>query len=798
MKILNRLKNQILVYDGAMGTMLQKKGLALDACPEEWIMSRPKDILAIHRSYAEAGADIVETNTFGGNRLSLKKYNLEKRCYEINYKAVKLARQACLSGRQARIYVAGSVGPLPQMVEPLGRISFSYAVDIFKEQIKALADAGPDIIILETFSDIKELKAAVIAAREVSILPIQAQLTYNENGTTITGTTPEAAVVILEGLGVDIIGANCSLGPKGLLYIMKRIAKQARHNTYLSVLPNAGLPDIRNGVTYYPATPERIGRYSRKFFDLGINLIGGCCGTTPVHIKAIVKRIKGKKPIPRRKRRFYLSAASRTNTVEFFPKDAPYIIGERINPSRRRLLKQELMAGKMSIVKQEARIQADAGAGLLDINVGAAEINEPSTMANVVDSVQEAVSLPLVLDSSNPLALEAGLQHCAGKPIVNSVDGEEEKLKTILFLVRKYGASVIGLTIDDEGIPMSAAKRISIAKRIIKEAIGAGIRKEDILIDFLTLAAGAQPGSPKVTLDAVKHSKRLRLQTILGVSNISFGLPNRQEINSTFMAMAAKRGLTSAIINPVGLKIKETLSVRRQLLGELPFIIQGKIKKSVSGSRKQKEISPAKKLYNAILTGDKENTADYMKQCLDNLMSPLAINQKILIPALEEVGLKFEHMEYFLPQLLLSAEAMQIAVAVMEKAMPKGYQKNQGRVLMATVKGDFHDIGKNIVCAVLKNHGYAVVDLGKSISSADIIKAVNNQRIDIIGLSALMTTSMRQMPLVIAELKKYNVNIPVMVGGAVVTSRYAKSIGADGYAGNAIGAAREVKRLFGR
>lgn len=768
--ILSVLKNKVLVYDGAMGTMLQASGLAAGACPEEWNLIHPEKVLAVHKAYVDNGSDIVETNTFGGNRLSLKKYGLGDKCYEINYQAVKIAKKISR-------FVAGSVGPLPEMMTPIG---------IFKEQIKALSDAGADLIILETFSDIKELKIAVIEAREVCNIPIQAQLTFGSDGVTINGTPPEVAVVVLEGLGVNIIGANCSLGPKELLPVMKRMAKVTRPGTFLSVLPNAGLPEIRGGHTYYRTTPEEMAEYSKKFLDLGVNLIGGCCGTTPEHIRAIAKEIKGEKPVKRKERRFYLTAASRTQVIEFIPGHNPYIIGERINPSRRKDLIDELKLKKSILIRKEAEEQVNNGAHLIDINVSTPGINEQEAMAMAVNRVEEVVNVPVVIDSNNPEVIEAGLKEYSGKPIVNSVNGEKDKLEKILSLVKKYGAAVIALTMDDKGIPMTITKRIDIARKIIREAKRQGIHSEDILIDFLTLSSAAQPGSAKITLDAVKKSKNLGWQTVLGISNISFGLPDRARINNTFLAMAVKNGLTSAIVNPMGIELRKNKDAQRLLFGKRSLV------------KKKEEGGAEEILYRCILRGDRDNVVDYLERYLKQNKNPLEINEKILIPALTEVGRRFEKREYFLPQLLLSAEAMQRAVARLEKAFPKGTKKEGASILMATVKGDMHDIGKNIVCSVLKNYGYNVIDLGKDISHERIIEEVNNKKVDVIGLSALMTTTMGQMEVVINELNKKGINIPTIIGGAVVTSSYAKQIGAAGYAKDAIAAVNEVKKILKR
>lgn len=747
-----------MIYDGAMGTMLQAAGLGNGACPEEWNLSNPDKVLAVHKAHVGAGADIVETNTFGGNRLSLQKYGLEDKCYKINFEAVKIAKKVSR-------YVAGAAGPLPD-----------------KEQIRALSDAGCDLIILETFLDIKELKDAVIMVREVCDLPIQAELTFGRNGYTITGTPPEVGAAVLEGLGVEIIGANCSLGPKELLPVMERIVKAARPETYLSVLPNAGMPIAAGGKTRYNLEPIEMAAYAKRFHQLGVNLIGGCCGTEPGHIKAIAKALKNKRPVKRKGRKFYLTTASRTKVVEFHPDNVPYIIGERINPSRRKDLSDELCNKRTALIRQEAQEQVNNEAHLIDINISAVGIDEPANIGWVVNAVQEAVPNPIVIDSSNPKALEAGLKACAGKPIVNSVNGEKKKLKEVLPLVKKYGAAVIALTTDDKGVPMTVEKRLQIARKIVSEAVRIGIRNEDILVDFLTLTAGARPESTQITLNCIKKSK---WQTVLGISNVSFGLPNRPTMNSTFLTMAVREGLTAAIVNPKDIKIQETVSAYRTLFG--------KCRLTQIGTQINADLDP---LYKCILSGDRDNIVACLEGYLKKGRDPFEINQKILIPALEEVGSRFEKSEYFLPQLLLSAEAMQRAAGRLEKEFPEGKRKAGASILMCTVEGDVHDIGKNIVCSVLKNYGYDVIDLGRNVSHEKIIEAAGNKKVDIIGLSALMTTTMGQMKVVIDELNKRGIHIPTIVGGAVVTNSYAKQIGAAGYARDAISTVKEVKRVL--
>ena len=786
--ILKKLKKKVLVYDGAMGTMLQESGLRPGQSPEEWNISSPNKIVQVHKAYIVAGANVVETNTFGGNRLSLSKYGLEDKCREINYQGVKLAGKAA----QGKAYVAASVGPLPEMVAPLGKLSFNETLKLFKEQIKAQAAAKPDLILLETFSDIKELKIAVMAAREVCSLPIQAQLTYTANGTTISGTPPEVAAAVLEPLGVEIIGANCSLGPEGLLSIVQRLSQSVGPETFLSILPNAGLPEIVAGKTCYRATPQELAKFSKKFVQEGVNLIGGCCGTRPEHIKAITGAVKNKAVKKRKSEQRYLRLASRTHVLEMFPGKGMYVIGERINPTRRKALQGEFRTGETALVRGEALTQVQNGAHLLDINVGMPGINEPEVMAKVVTAVQQSVGVPLVLDSNSMTTLEAGLQECVGRPLVNSVNGEKEKLKQLLPLVKKYGAGFIALTLDDKGIPKTADARINVAKKIFKEASKYKLKKEDALVDLLTLAVGAQKGSAEVTLDALRKASKVGWQTSLGISNVSFGFPDRSAVNSAFLTMALREGLTAAIINPAATRVQETLLAWTLLKGvessfaareveAIPVLFENKIEQ---------------KLYESVLLGDKDNIKQYLETCLGQNDDPLRINQQILIPALEEVGRLYDKKEYFLPQLLLAAETMQKAVNILEKKLPATYREGKAKVLMATVKGDLHDIGKNIVCAVLKNYGLQVIDLGKDVSVAEIINTARKNKVDIIGLSSLMTTTMGQMEIVINELKKKSLDIPTIVGGAVVSETYAKNIGAAAYAKDAVAAVNVIKNIL--
>ena len=808
--ILSRLKNEILIYDGATGTLLQESGaLKAGACPEELNLSKPGAIKAIHSDYIKAGADIIETNSFGGNRLKLKTYGLDKEFYKINREAARIARQAAAG----RAYVAGSVGPLDRQLRPLGDLSFDEASGFFREQIEALKDGGCDLIILETFADIKELKAALVAAREAGDIPVQAQMTFEGGERSTYGTPPAAFAVLFQSLGADIIGTNCSTGPDELLSVIKEISP--RTDKFISCLPNAGLPELRAGKTYFPETPKSFARYAVEFARLGVNLIGGCCGTTPEHIKEIKAALKGRKPA----KKIYVPAfrlSSRTKVVELNAKTRPLIIGERINPTGKKELQDEIKNGKTIIIRREAIEQAKKGADILDVNVGVPGSDEPSAMVSAIGSVEGVCELPISIDSADPLSIEAGLKEATGKPLINSVNGEEDKIKSILPLAKKYGAAVLVLALDKCGIPKDSRARLKIAKRVIDKAVSLGIAKEDIIVDPLTLAISAKPEQAGQTLRAVKELKKKGFSSSLGVSNISFGLPNRRKINADFFSLALAFGLDLAIINPsddnmfrvakprpfdrksgtkAKTKRKTTEAGIKKFLKDALSPAQEIVRKEARAEAgKPKDVR--RRLKEAVLYGDRDNIVSYIEEALSSGIAPLEINSSILIPALEIVGEKFGKREYFLPQVILSAEAVQRAFGRLKKEIKPGEEESKGTIVIATVEGDIHDIGKNIVISVLENHGYKIYDLGRSVPSDVIIKEAVKNKADIIGLSALMTTTMIQMERVIKELKKQKLSFKTIVGGAVVTEAFAKDIGASAYARDAIEAVNIVKSLM--
>ena len=792
----DRLGREILVLDGAMGSMLQGH-LAPGKAPEELNLLKPGIVQAVHENYVEAGADIIITNTLGGSRIKLDEFHLGHLVHDINFQAVKIARLAAGD----RVLVACSVGPSGKFLEPLGRLTFDEALENFYEQAQALTEAAPDLIILETMSDIREARAALIAVREVFPGPVIALMTFADGFNTVTGTDAATAVTVYQALGADVIGANCSTGPEEILNVLTVMAEQT--DLPLCVEPNAGIPFFKRGKTVYPASPEYMADYAEKFARLGVNIIGGCCGTTPGHIRRIAGRIKPLKPvsrsIPRQTR-----LASRDRTVTIQDGKPTIIIGERINPTGRKKLAAELAAGQTDLLRQEAVRQVKAGAQILDINVGAPGVDEVEMMGKAVEFVQRAVSVPLSLDSSNPSVLEAGLKEIEGKALINSVTGEEKSLRSILPLAKKYGAAVIGLTLDEGGVPATAQERLKIARRILKRALREGIAKEDIFIDTLTLAVSTDPTMGQETLKALRLVKgKLGVKTVLGVSNISFGLPQRSLINVQFLGMALSHGLDVPILNPYDERIQGTLTGSDVLLGRdlgaTNFISRfGNLEfkeKSVPAEKNEKPVD--KRLFDAILYGDKNSIENLVKEALDGGKSPISLNQEVLIPALNEVGRRYDAKEYFLPQVILSAEAMQLAFSLIKEHLDFVESRSKGRIVFATVKGDVHDIGKNIVIAVLESYGYPVIDLGKNVETGRIVQVAMARRAQLIGLSALMTTTMMEMGNVVKLVQKKKCPARVMVGGAVVTPRFARQIGAHGYAKDAMEAVKVVKELIG-
>jgi len=799
---LDAIKEKVLVLDGAMGTMLQERGLRPGQSPEELNLTMPEVVASVHRDYIAAGADIIITNTFGGTHFKLSHYGLEGRLAEINASAVAIARREAAG----KAYVGASIGPTGQFVEPLGEVTFDDMKSAFREQARALVEAGADLISLETFLDIKECRAAVIAIREVSpVIPIIAMLTFDDNGRSVLGTPPESAAITLTAAGADIVGSNCGLGVDGIYDILCRM----RGVTSLPLISqaNAGLPQLIGDKTVFPGTPAEMTAYHERMLAMGVRIIGGCCGTTPDHIRAMKLALAdiqcGWNPPESTRGATLLSSRSGWASLGAGAKTA--IIGERINPTGKKLYSQELQEGKVAYIRREATEQVQAGATLLDVNVGAPGIDEAPAMERAVFCASGVAAVPLVLDSSSPAALEAGLKAADGKVLINSVSGEAKSLKKILPLAKKYGAAVIGLALDKNGIPDTAEGRLAIARRIRNAARRLGIPDSDIIIDCLTLTVSAEQKRAAETLRAIRLVKqKLGLSTVLGVSNISFGLPQRPLISSSFFSMAMEAGLDAAIINP---KDKPMMDAWRSAMVLLNRDHQASVyieayrgeQVGVSATVPVSDSPPTirERLSQAIISGDRDGIVALVEEALKDGLVPLQISNEGFLPGLEEVGRRFEKNIFFLPQVMQSADTMQAGFARLKQEMKGQKFKSLGKILMATVEGDIHDIGKNIVCTLLENHGFEVFDIGKNVSAATIISKARENAVDAVGLSALMTTTMSEMDNVIKKLKSAGITTFTMVGGAVVTQEYADRIGADLYARDAMEAVAKIKQLLG-
>ena len=790
------IRERVLVLDGAMGTMLQERGLAPGASPEGMNLDAPEVVEGVHREYAEAGADILVTNTFGGSRVKLAHYGLEDRVAEINARAVEIARRAAGPG----CFVAASVGPTGRFLEPVGDASFDEMVDVFGEQVSAFAEAGADLVTLETFLDIRELRAAVIACREFSSLPVMALMTFDDGGRTVLGTPPEAAAVTLDGLQVDVLGSNCGLGVEGIYAILEKM--RAVTSLPLISQANAGLPALKDGQTIFPGTPEEMTAYHERMLALGVRVIGGCCGTTPAHIRAIRGALEGRDlawtPPPRR---MFLS--SRTAAVAVGGEAPCALIGERINPTGKKTYSQELREGKTAYIRREAQEQINAGATLIDLNCGLPGVDEPAALERAVFAASGVAAAPLVLDSSDPAALERALKAADGKVLINSVSGEEKSLRTILPLARKYGAALIGLALDGKGVPATAAGRVAAAAAIRDATVAAGIPEEDLLIDCLALTVSAEQQQALETLRAVRAVKaELGLSTVLGVSNISFGLPSRPVISSVYFAMALQAGLDAAIINPKEEKMMDAYRAAMVLLAkdlraeEYISHYASALAVPAAPAATQADVGIRERLAAAIIEGDRDGIVALVEEALGEGLSAMEVGNEGLLPGLEEVGRRFGSNRVFLPQVMLSAETMQAAFARLKEEMQGEAAASLGRILMATVEGDIHDIGKNIVCILLENHGFEVIDLGKNVPASRIIEEARAREVDAVGLSALMTTTLNQMEITIARLREAGIKVFTMVGGAVVNQEYADSIGADLYAADALEAVAKVKEMF--
>lgn len=764
------------ILDGGMGTMLQAAGLPVGQLPEVWNLTNPEQVARIQRKYVEAGAQVIYANTFGANRHKVAASGYTPK--ELIAGGIQAARAAA---GDRKVKVALDVGPIGQLLEPLGTMSFDEAYDIYKEMVVAGEEAGADLVIFETMSDLYEVKAAVLAARENTRLPVWVTMTFEATGRTFVGVTVPAMALTLTGLGVDALGFNCSLGPKELLPMVEEL----RQWTDLPMIlkPNAGLPDPATGA--YTITPEEFAEEMAPAAELGVQIMGGCCGTTPDFIRALSGRLADR-AVPARPKATRHGVCSPTCVAEL---NGVRVIGERINPTGKKRFQQALREWDMSYILEKGMEQQDAGAEILDVNVGLPGIDEAKMMTQVVKNLQSVVELPLQIDSSAPEAIEAGLRAYNGKPIVNSVNGNQEVLEQILPLCKKYGAAVVGLAMDHNGIPQTWEARVEIAKRIMDTAMAYGIPKEDIYIDCLTLTVSAQQEQAAETLKAVRYvSEELGLHNVLGVSNISFGLPAREHITVSFLTQAMYAGLDLPIVNPNQKAIMDAVTAFRVLSGQDrdSEAYVARFAGETSAAPAQPQTTGQMTIETAIAKGLKQETAALTEKALETMSELDVVNTK-LIPALDLVGDRYERQEIFLPQLINSANAACEGFEVIKKRIAeKGAGSvSKGKIVIATVHGDIHDIGKNIVKVVLENYGYTVIDLGRDVPVETVVEAVIREDVKLVGLSALMTTTVVSMAETIKAIRESGHDCKIWVGGAVLTPEYAEEIGADYYAKDA-------------
>lgn len=783
----------IKVFDGAMGTMLQAAGIADKPCPEYACIISPDEVRKIHRAYVEAGADIIETNTFGGNPIKLSEFGLAERTEEINAQAVAVARSAC----DATTQVAGSVGPLGQLIAPLGELDFDVAVAAYERQIKALADAGVDYILIETLIDIQEMRAALLAAKAVCDLPVICQMSFEENARTVTGTDVVTMVKTLEPMGASVVGINCSLGPKQLLPLIEDLAKNT--NLPISVQPNAGMPMLVDGRTVFPLAADEMSIYTLELVKAGASYVGGCCGTTPEHIRALKQALE-KVEIPKRtlvKESFCLT--SRTSHVFIGHELSPVLIGERINPTGRKAMAAELQTGSLAMVKRDALAQVQAGARVLDVNMGVAGLDQKDLMRRVINELAMLVETPLCIDSTDPEVIEAGLRYYPGRALINSVSDNGVNMHKIFALAKKYGAAVILLPLSENNLPKTAEQRLNIARKLMTEGLKAGLSQTDFMLDALVMTVSTDGRAPSEVLESVRlYKQEFGYPTTMGLSNVSFGLPKREHINMAFYAAALTAGLTSPIINPLLAGIWDMTEAMAVILGQDSQGIAYSVKHSQMGNSQAKtEVNISKdimqEISDSVLYGERERAVQLVREAAVQGKTLQDIANNALTVGMQLIGEKFSTGQAFLPQVLLAAESMRAAFDELKRSLPQQQVKSAGTVILATVQGDIHDLGKNIVAALLGNSGFKVIDLGKDVAPNTIIEAVKREKPDMVGLCALMTTTLAAMEQTVALLKELNV-CGVMVGGAVVTDEYSRKIGADLYAADAIQAVNLAKK----
>ena len=800
MKLDKLLHEKVLILDGAMGTEIIKRTREKFAFPEILNLERKEIILDIHRAYIEAGADIITTNSFGATQIKLNEYGAGRRVEELNTSAAELAKKARKGGN---ILIAGSMGPTGKLIKPLGEVDEEEVYNSYAEQAKALERGGVDFLLIETQIDILEAKIAFIASKENTNLPLAISFSYPlEDGMTLTGSTPEIAAVTFSSTDIDIFGINCGGDPEDFEKIIKKISSHT--DKPLLVYANAGIPEKRGNLSSYSIGPEAYIDYAKSFYKAGASIIGGCCGTTPSHINLIAKELKGKKPIKKKKRLQYFSCSSRNSLLSIGPSFPFRIIGENINPFGRKKLNAELEQGKFTLARESARKQEQKGADALDVNLGKRGERDAVFYASAIKELQITSRLPLFLDNSSKDSLNLALRSYAGKAVINSVNAQKKIYEVLFPLAKKYGSSVILLAIDENGIPERAKDRVKMLENLYQQALNYGLSPYDILADPVTLTLSVSSKNAEVTLKTIGILKNLRIPTIIGLSNISFGLPRRQLLNSCFLSMALERGLDSAIFNPLDTNLMSIIKACDAITGRdkgMHFFIEKFGSRIETEAEEKVEIKteyPEKLLFHAIIDGEKKKARQLTKTLLEKGKKGFDIIEGILSPALKQVGKYYENKIYFLPQLILSAEAMEGASKIIEPFLKTETRaKKKIKILMATVHGDLHDIGKKIISLIFQNYGFDVLDLGKDVSSEDIIDSAIKESVDFIGLSSLMTTTMEEMRKVVELRDLRGFKAKIIIGGAAVTSSYAREIGADAYGKDAMDAIKKIEKLSG-
>jgi 5-methyltetrahydrofolate--homocysteine methyltransferase len=805
------IEKNIVLLDGATGTNLQKAGMPTGVCPEQWILEHPDVLKELQRAYVEAGTNILYAPTFTASRIKLEEYGLSDRLTEMNRALVALSKEAAAG----KALVAGDLTMTGKQLAPIGDLPFETLVAVYEEQARVLRDAGVDLFVVETMMSLQETRAALIAIRQVCDLPVMASLTYESDGRTLYGTDAKTAMAVLQSLGADAVGLNCSTGPAEMLTAVEEMRAVA--NVPVMAKPNAGLPELVDGQTVYRMTPEEFAAAGAKLAQAGASILGGCCGTTPAHIKALAEAVRSL-PAPAISTEKKRLLATERSVLEIDLDGSFLVVGERINPTGKKALQAELREGSLDMVCRMAEEQEENGAAILDVNMGMNGIDEKEMMLAAIEELTTASSLPLCLDSSNVDVLEAALRIYPGRALVNSVSLESEKINRLLPIVAKYGAMFILLPLSDEGIPATVEEKRAIVHQILERAYELGLSKEDVVVDGLTATVGANPDAALECFDTIHYCRNeLGLATICGLSNISFGLPNRPFVNTAFLTMAIQQGLTMAIANPSQDLLMNAAFASDMLLhrpdSDIRYIQRMQVYERHQAEKEAAAVPKAAKpalsvqenekqdqdaVFTCVLKGDKKHIVDYVKQALSAGDAPGDIISGRLIPAINDVGDKFEKQIYFLPQLIASASAMQTAIEYLEPMLAGDSASGEAAaIVIATVEGDIHDIGKNLVALMLKNYGYRVIDLGKDVAAELIVETAMREHAQIIGLSALMTTTMMRMKDVVELAKEKGCESKIIIGGACITESFAQEIGADGYSGDAASCVKLVQKLLG-